>query len=100
MITRTSGSDTNPSRQCPPLVTASYAVFGAALLIVSRQRGGERLLRQLGGVTMLIVVVRLLLVDMASVETIWRVLLFMVCGAVFLFAGYRLRLTPVGEPRK
>jgi len=84
----------------PPLVTASYAVFGAALLIVSRRRGGEKLLRQLGGVTMLIVVARLLLVDMASVDTIWRVLLFMVCGAVFLFAGYRLRLTPVGEARK
>jgi len=84
----------------PPLVTATYAVFGAALLLVSKQRGGDRLLRQLGGVTMVIVVARLLLVDMASVETIWRVLLFMACGAVFLFAGYRLRLTPAGEARK
>jgi uncharacterized membrane protein len=83
----------------PPLVTASYAIFGAALLIVSRQRGGEKLLRQLGGVTMLVVVVRLLLVDMASVDTIWRVLLFMVCGAVFLFAGYRLRMTPAADAR-
>jgi len=84
----------------PPLVTATYAVFGAALLLVSKRRGGDRLLRQLGGVTMVIVVARLLLVDMASVETIWRVLLFMACGAVFLFAGYRLRLTPAGEARK
>jgi uncharacterized membrane protein len=81
----------------PPLVTASYAVFGAALLIVSRRRGGEKLLRQMGGVTMLIVVVRLLLVDMASVDTIWRVLLFLVCGAVFLFAGYRLQPTRPSE---
>ena len=80
----------------PPLVTATYAVFGAALLLVSKQRGGDRLLRQLGGVTMVIVVARLLLVDMASVETIWRVLLFLACGAVFLFAGYRLQPSRAG----
>lgn len=89
----------------PPLVTASYAIFGAALLIVSRQRGGEKLLRQLGGVTMLVVVARLLFVDMASVDTIWRVLLFLVCGAVFLFAGYRLQparpsAAPAGTTKK
>jgi len=38
----------------------------------------------------------LLLVDMASVETIWRVLLFLACGAVFLFAGYRLQPSRAG----
>jgi uncharacterized membrane protein len=74
----------------PPLVTATYAVFGAVLLVMSKRRGGQRLLRQLGGVTMLIVVARLFFVDLASVETIWRVLLFLVIGGVFLFAGYRL----------
>jgi hypothetical protein len=77
----------------PPLVTAAYAIFAAVLLVASRRRGGERLLRQMGGVTIVIVVARLLLVDMASVETIWRVLLFLVCGAVFLYAGYRLQPT-------
>ncbi|MFL5508006.1 MAG: DUF2339 domain-containing protein [Gemmatimonadaceae bacterium] len=81
----------------PPLVTAAYAVFGAALLIVSRQRGGARVLLQLGGVTMVIVVARLLLVDMASVETIWRVLLFLVCGGVFLYAGHRLQPARAAE---
>ncbi|MFL5622014.1 MAG: DUF2339 domain-containing protein, partial [Gemmatimonadaceae bacterium] len=75
----------------PPLVTTTFALFGAALLIVSRQRGGERLMRQLGGATMVIVVARLLLVDLASVETIWRVLLFLVCGVLFLYTGYRLQ---------
>jgi uncharacterized membrane protein len=45
----------------------------------------------MGGVTVVIVVARLLLIDMASVETIWRVLLFLVIGAVFLYAGYRLQ---------
>lgn len=84
----------------PPLVTAAYAIFGAVLLIVSRRRGGERLLRQMGGVTIVIVVGRLLLVDMASVETIWRVLLFLVCGAVFLYAGYRLQPSRTAEASK
>jgi hypothetical protein len=84
----------------PPLVTAAYAIFGAVLLIVSRRRGGERLLRQMGGVTIVIVVGRLLLVDMASVETIWRVLLFLVCGAVFLYAGYRLQPSRTAEATK
>ncbi len=36
---------------------------------------------------MFIVVGRLLLVDLSSVETIWRVLLFLVCGAVFSVHG-------------
>jgi uncharacterized membrane protein len=79
-----------------PLVTATYAVFGAVLLVMSKRRGGERLLRQLGGVTMIIVVARLFFVDLASVETIWRVLLFLVVGAVFLYAGYRLNTQKVG----
>ncbi|MEO8908813.1 MAG: DUF2339 domain-containing protein [Gemmatimonadaceae bacterium] len=74
----------------PPLVTASFAALGAWLLILSRQRD-QRLLRQLGGVTMVLVVGRLLLVDLATVETIWRVLLFLVCGGVFLYTGYRLQ---------
>lgn len=82
-----------------PLVTATYAVFGAVLLIVSRNRQGERLMRQLGGVTMLIVVGRLLLVDLASVETIWRVLLFLVCGVLFLYTGYRLQPPRIVEQK-
>jgi hypothetical protein len=83
-----------------PLVTATYAAFGAGLLVISKRRGGERLLRQLGGVTILIVVARLLFVDLASVETIWRVLLFLVCGAVFLYAGYKLQPARAAESAK
>jgi uncharacterized membrane protein len=45
----------------------------------------------MGGVTMVIVVVRLLLVDLSTVDTIWRVLLFLVCGALFLYTGYRMQ---------
>jgi hypothetical protein len=74
-----------------PLVTTSYAVFGAGLLIMSRREGAQSLLKYLGGLTMIIVVGRLLFVDLSTVETIWRVLLFLVCGAVFLYTGYRMQ---------
>jgi uncharacterized membrane protein len=75
----------------PPLVTTSYAVLGAVILVLSRRPGSNPLLRHLGGATMLIVVARLLVVDLSSVETIWRVLLFLVCGALFLYTGYRMQ---------
>jgi len=83
----------------PPLVTTSFAIIGAALLILSRRPGARPLLRHTGGVTMLIVVARLLLVDFSSVETIWRVLLFLVAGAVFLYTAYRMqpRTAPAEE---
>ncbi len=84
----------------PPLVTTSYAILGAVILILSRRVGANPMLKQLGGVTMLIVVARLLLVDLSTVETIWRVLLFLVCGALFLYTGYRMQLRPAGETDK
>jgi hypothetical protein len=80
-----------------PLVTASYAIVGAVLLVLSRRPGANPFLRHLGAATMLLVVARLLLVDLSSVETIWRVLLFLVCGAVFLYTGYRMQPRPAGE---
>ncbi|HEV2018204.1 MAG TPA: hypothetical protein VGQ98_07850, partial [Gemmatimonadaceae bacterium] len=74
-----------------PMVTASYAVLGATLLIMSQREGAQPLLKYLGGVTMVIVVARLLFVDLAGVETIWRVLLFLVCGFVFLYTAYQMQ---------
>ena len=84
----------------PPLVTTSYAVLGAVLLVLSRRPGSNPLLRHLGGATMLVVVGRLLLVDLSSVETIWRVLLFLLCGALFLYTGYRMQPRSTAEADK
>lgn len=75
----------------PPLVTASYAIAGAALLVASKRVSDGRILRKLGGGTMLLVAVRLFVVDLARVETIWRVVLFFVCGLLFLYTSYRLQ---------
>lgn len=83
-----------------PLVTASYAMLGAGLLILSRRDRAHSLLRYLGGATMVIVVGRLLFVDLSSVETIWRVLLFLVCGAVFLYTANRMRAEPAATGEK
>ena len=74
-----------------PLVTASYAGLGATLLILSQRGKARPVLKYLGGVTMVIVVARLLFIDLASVETIWRILLFLVCGAVFLYTAYQMQ---------
>jgi hypothetical protein len=82
----------------PPLITATFAALGAVLLILSRRGSGQPLMRQLGGVTMVLVVGRLLLVDLATVETIWRVVLFLLCGVVFLYTGYRLQPARVSQP--
>jgi uncharacterized membrane protein len=81
----------------PPLVTTSYAGVGATLLVMSRRPGANPLLRNLGGATMLVVVARLLFVDLSSVDTIWRVLLFLVCGALFLYTGYRMQPRAIAE---
>ncbi len=73
-----------------PLVSASFALAGAALLIMSR--GSDNKLQRLaGGATIAIVIIRLLFVDLVGVDTIWRVLLFLGCGALFLYTSRRLQ---------
>jgi hypothetical protein len=75
-----------------PLVSTSYALLGAAMLILSRREGADRSLRYVGAATMAIVVFRLFVVDLAEVETIWRVLLFLLIGGVFLFTANRMKI--------
>ena len=74
-----------------PLVTASYAVIGTLLLFVSRRFVDGSWARRLGGLTLVLVIGRLLVIDLAGLETIWRVLLFLGIGALFLFTSYRLQ---------
>jgi hypothetical protein len=75
----------------PPLVTASFAIAGTALLISGRARKEDAMVRKIGGITLAVVVFRLFMIDLAGVETIWRVLLFMGVGALFLFTSHRLQ---------
>ncbi len=80
-----------------PLVTASYAVLGTALLMQSRSRE-HRIMRRTGGATIALVVARLMLVDLAGVDTIWRVVLFLGCGALFLFTSYQMQSSSKQAP--
>jgi hypothetical protein len=73
-----------------PLVTATFAIAGTALLIMSR-RMNNKMLRAVGGATLALVVIRLFFVDMAGVDTIWRVVLFLGVGALFLFTSRQLQ---------
>jgi len=81
-----------------PLITASYAIAGTALLVASRNSEYAKWLRRLGGVTLVVVIVRLLVIDMAGVETIWRVLLFLGVGALFLFTSHRMQRPDAAAP--
>ncbi len=69
------------------LISLSWGVYGIALLLLSlrlRHRGV-----QLAGLATLgVVAAKLLLVDMAQVDLLWRILLFMGFGAAFLGLSY------------
>jgi hypothetical protein len=82
------------NRIWPPLITATFAVAGAALVMIGRRHAEAETLRRLGGFTLVVVVARLFMFDLARVETIWRVLLFLGCGALFLFTSHRLQDQP------
>lgn len=81
-----------------PLVTASYAIAGTALLMASKRFEPGQWIRRLGGITLVIVVFRLLMIDMAGVETIWRVLLFLGVGGLFLYTSHRMQATDTAAP--
>ena len=63
----------------------------AVLLLVFGLRRGQRDLRLAGLGTLLLVVAKLFLVDLADLAAIWRVLLFMGFGALFLLLSYYFR---------
>lgn len=73
-----------------PLVTASFAVAGTTLLFVSRKED-NKVIRAVGGATLALVMFRLFFVDMNGVDTLWRVLLFLGIGALFLFTSRQLQ---------
>lgn len=73
-----------------PLVTATFAIAGTGLLLLSRKTD-DKVQRAVGGATLALVVFRLFFVDLAGVDTIWRVFLFLGIGALFLFTSRQLQ---------
>lgn len=69
------------------MVTGMWGLYGASLLIAGLRRT-IRPMRTVGLMTLMAVVVKLFMVDLATVKAIWRVLLFIGFGGVFLGLSY------------
>ncbi len=69
------------------LVTLSWGIYAIILLILGFIQYGKAM-RLVGMATIFVVVGKLFLVDLSQLQAIWRILLFMGFGAVFLLLGY------------
>jgi hypothetical protein len=71
------------------LATILWGVYGLALLLVGLRRG-KPVVERTGIATLFAVVAKLFLVDLAALHPLFRVLLFLGFGGVFLFLSYAL----------
>lgn len=75
--------------QAQVAISAGWAVCACGA-IVAWVRTGRPVIRVLGFATLAVVLTKLLTVDLAEVETLWRVGLFLVIGLALLRLGYVL----------
>ena len=78
-------------------ITISWGVYAAVLLVAGLQFN-YHLLRTVAIVTLFIVVAKLFLIDLAKLEVLWRILLFMGFGGLFLFLSYYFQDLWKGTP--
>jgi hypothetical protein len=71
------------------LVTVSWGAYGVALLLIA-MRTGRPLLERVAISTLLLTVGKLFLVDLAALDALYRVLLFLGIGGAFLGLSYLL----------
>jgi len=72
------------------LATIAWGVYGLALLLYGL-RAGRHVVERTAIATLLAVVAKLFLVDLSALHPLFRVLLFLGFGAVFLFLSYALQ---------
>jgi uncharacterized membrane protein len=72
------------------LVSTAWGAYGLALLVFALRRRVE-LLQKTAIATLLLMVAKLFVVDLAALEAIWRILLFLGLGGLFLTISYLLR---------
>jgi hypothetical protein len=72
------------------LATIAWGAYGLALLLVGLRRG-RSILEKTGIATLFAVVAKLFLVDLSALHPLFRVLLFLGFGGVFLFLSYSLQ---------
>ena len=68
-------------------VSAAWGLYAIGLLIAGLRRN-IRALRLVGLATILLVVAKLFIIDLARLETLWRILLFIGFGGLFLVISY------------
>ena len=72
------------------LATIAWGAYGLALMLTGMRRGWP-LLEKTAIATLLVVVAKLFLVDLAALEALFRVVLFLGFGSVFLLLSYLLQ---------
>lgn len=70
--------------------TIAWGLYAAGLLVAGLRLDGPSLMRT-GMATLFLVVGKLFLVDLAGVEAVWRILLFLGFGGLFLVLSYYLQ---------
>ncbi len=71
-------------------VSIAWLFYAIILLIVSLRMDYEKV-QQTAMSTLLILVIKLFLIDLAELETIWRITLFIFAGTIFLLLSYYFR---------
>lgn len=69
------------------IITIVWGTYGASLMVAGLRRT-NRAMRNVGLLTLLAVVVKMFMVDLVSVPAVWRVLLFLGFGGMFLALSY------------
>lgn len=77
--------------------SVSWGAYAVVLLVLA-MRARSTLLERTAVVTLLVVTAKLFLVDLAALEAIWRVLLFVGIGGAFLFLSYALQTWRRSQP--
>lgn len=77
--------------------TVAWGAYAVVLLVLS-MRAGSALLERTAVATLLLVTAKLFLVDLAALEAIWRVMLFVGIGGAFLFLSYALQTWRRSQP--
>lgn len=84
-------------------VTIAWGLYAAGLLVFGLRRSSAALVRT-GGITLLLVVGKLFLVDLMWVGAVWRILLFIGFGGALLILSYYLqalwKTTKTGDTSK
>lgn len=76
-----------PLEENQALITVAWGIYAISLLLLGFIYFGHTL-RMTGMATIFLVVGKLFLIDLSQIQAIWRILLFIGFGAVFLVLGY------------